>query len=320
MKRRLVLAGAAVLVLALLVPVLVTRLHEQPRRQFEYTRLADTSYREVRFRNEEQRLQLAGLMFVPPGAGPFPAAVIIHGSGTSRRDNGWYLTLVQHLQESGIAVLLPDKRGSEQSEGDWRTSSLEDLATDTEAAIRYLRQQNDVPISQVGVIGLSQGGHIAPIVATRMPEVAFVVNIVGSSLPMHELLIYEESHNLRELGLPPGVSDLLARPAAWSVRKRQRAFWEAVGNFDPLPYWRQVTVPTLVLYGEKDTNVPSTRSAAILRELGKRNIEVRIYAGSGHALESPAGIGNSIFRPEALQDVQRFILALQATATPSTFK
>ena len=71
------------------------------------------------------------MLFLPEGNGPFPAAVIIHGSGTSDRDNLWPLTLTQYLRESGIAVLLPDKRGSEKSEGDWRTSSFQDLAGDT---------------------------------------------------------------------------------------------------------------------------------------------------------------------------------------------
>lgn len=308
MTRRLLLAVPGVLVLLVVVPVLMAQLREEPKRQFEYTRLADTHHREVRFRNEEQDLELAGLLFVPTGSGPFPAAVVIHGSGTSRRDNGWYLTLVEHLQRNGIAVLLPDKRGSAQSAGDWRTAGFDDLATDTVAAIHFLRQQQEVAVSQIGVIGLSQGGHIAPLVASRAPGLAFVVNVVGSSLPMHELLVYEENHNLRSIGLLPGLSDLLARPAAWSVRQRQRSFWEAVGNFDPLPYWRQLSVPALVLYGEDDTNVPSERSAARLRELGNPNIEIRIYAGSGHALESPVGEGESIFRPDALRDLQQFIL------------
>jgi dienelactone hydrolase len=317
MTRRFLLAVLGVLTLLVVVPVLVAQLREEPIRQLEYTRLADTKHREVRFRNEEQDLELAGLLFVPDGLGAFPAVVVIHGSGTSRRDNGWYLTVVEHLQRNGIAVLLPDKRGSEQSAGDWRTAGFDDLATDSVAAIRFLRQQQEVAVSQIGLIGLSQGGYIAPLVARRAPEVAFVVSIVGSSLPLHDLLVYEENHNLRASGLLPGLSDLLARPAAWSVRQRQRSFWEAVGDFDPLPYWRELSVPGLVLYGEDDTNVPSARSAARLRELDNPRIQIRIYAGSGHALESPVGMGDSIFRRDALRDLQQFILAHTDTHTPT---
>lgn len=60
-------------------------------------------------------------------------------SGTSRRDSSWYLTLTHYLQQNGIAVLLPDKRGTGQSEGNWLTASFEDLATDTLAATAYLK-------------------------------------------------------------------------------------------------------------------------------------------------------------------------------------
>jgi len=296
-------------VLALLiVPVLVTQIAKPDRRSFEWVELKDTSYQEISFQNTAHDLELAGMLFVPEGAGPFPAAVIIHGSGTSRRDSGWYLTLTQYLQENGIVVLLPDKRGSEQSEGDWRTASFEDLSTDSVAAVSFLKNQEEATISDIGVIGLSQGGHIAPVVADQTPDIAFVVNIVGGAVPMHDLLVYEETHNLRELGILPGVSDLLAYPASWSITKvRQRVFWDAIGNFDPVPYWQRLSVDSLVLYGENDMNVPSRKSAAILRSLGNPNIDVKIYEGSGHALESPEDKGRSIFREDALRDIRDFI-------------
>ena len=252
---------------------------------------------------------LGGMLFVPEGTGPFPAAVIIHGSGPSHRDSGWYLTLARYLQENGIVVLLPDKRGSERSEGDWRTASIEDLATDTVAAIDFLKGQNELSISGIGVIGLSQGGLIAPVVADRTSDVAWLVNIVGAAVPMHDLLVYEEKHNLRQLGVLPGLSDLLAYPAAWSIIEfRQKAFWAAIGNFDPVPYWRRLSVRSLVLYGGEDTNVPSARSAEILSGLENSNIDVKIYERSGHALEDPEGRGNSIFREDALADIRAFIL------------
>jgi len=309
MKRTLLAAGLGLLAL-LVVPVLANLLKETEPRQLTRVRLSDTVFEEVRFRNAAAGLDLAGLLFVPAGDGPFPAAVIIHGSGPSRRDNGWYLTLTDYLRRNGVAVLLPDKRGSEESEGDWRTASFEDLATDTEAALDFLRAQDVARGARIGVIGLSQGGHVAPLVADRARgRLDFVVNVVGSALPMHELLVYEETHNLRELGVLPGLADLLAYPSAWSIiRLRQRSFWKAVGNFDPLPYWRRVEVPALVLYGEDDTNVPAQRSAELLRSLGNPNIEVRVYAGSGHALESPVGAGDSLFRPDALETIHDFVL------------
>ena len=298
--------------LALLIfPVLVTQFTKPERRSFEWVKLKDTAYLEVNFQNTSQDLELAGMLFVPEGEGPFPAAVIIHGSGTSRRDSGWYLTLTRYLQENGVVVLLPDKRGSERSKGDWRTASFEDLATDTVAAVNFLKNQKDFAISDIGVIGLSQGGHIAPVVADQTKDIAFLVNIVGGAVPMQELLVYEETHNLREQGILPGLSDLLAYPASWSIiMVRQRGFWDAIGNFDPVPYWQRLVVDSLVLYGENDTNVPSIKSAAILRSLNNPKIHVSIYEGSGHALESPEGKGVSIIREDAMRDIRDFIHSL----------
>ncbi len=310
--------AAALLVFAflalLIVPVLVTLFGESERRSFEAVELEDTVYREIVFDNAEQNLSLAGMLFVPEGEGPFPAAVIIHGSGTSRRDNGWYLTLTRYLQDNGIVVLLPDKRGSEKSAGDWRTASFEDLATDSAAAIRFLQEQEQVAIARIGLIGMSQGGQIAPVVADRSRGVAFVINVVGGATPMHEQLVYEENHNLRQFGVLPGLSDILAYPAAWSlIGIRQKDFWSAVGNFDPAPYWQRVSVPTLVLYGGEDTNVPSAESAARLRSLGNSHITVKVYEGSGHALQDPVGQGQRIFREDALSDIRNFIHSASLT-------
>ena len=250
------------------------------------------------------------MLFIPEGDGPFPAAVFIHGSGPSVRANGWYLTPTQYLQEHGIAVLLPDKRGSEQSGGDWRTASFEDLATDTLAAITFLGGQANVAVSEIGVVGMSQGGRIAPIVASESSAVTFVVNVVGDALPAHETLLYEETHNLRQLGLLPGLADLVAYPSTFVLRHvRRKPFWDAVGNFDPIPYWKQVSAPSLVLYGEDDTNVESFASVTRLRALHKSNIEVRVYEGSGHALADPVGDGDSLFRQDALRDIEEFILS-----------
>lgn len=306
------------IVLLLVVPVVITQLRTtDPPRRFESVRLADVEFTEVTFTNKTQDLRLAGMLFVPDGDGPFPAAVIIHGSGTSVRDNGWYLTLTKHLQDNGIMVLLPDKRGSGESGGDWRVASFEDLATDSVAGVDFILEQQSRMVSSIGVIGLSQGGHIAPLVAGVTSDVDYVVNIVGAAVPMHEQLVYEENHNIREIGVLPGVSNVLAYPAAWSlIYLRQKSFWDAIGNFDPAPYWQELEVNALVLYGEDDTNVPSERSVKVLREIDNDRITVKTYPGSGHALESPVGEGDSIFRADALTNISTFVLSVERRTSP----
>lgn len=307
--RKLFLLLLAILAVVL-VPPLISMLETPESRTYDFPDPDESRYQEVSFRNEQAGLELAGMLFMPEGPGPFPAVVIIHGSGESRRDNRWYLTLTHYLQDQGIVVLLPDKRGSVHSEGDWRTSSMEALAGDTVAGLQFLRETFAGRITNFGVIGLSQGGWIAPIVASEYRETDFVVDMVGSTLPAHRVLIYEETHNLRQAGLLPGVADVIARLSTfvlWHVT--QKEFWSAVGNFDPLPYWENVTVPALALFGGADTNVPSQQSAEALQQLEKPNIQVRIFEGSGHALQDPPGQGNDYIRAEALRAISDFIFS-----------
>lgn len=298
----------ALLVALLIVPVIVKQLMPEEHRQYEWVSLDETHFAEISFRNEEQGFDLGGMLFMPSGDGPFPAAVIIHGSGTSRRDNGWYLTLTDYLQRNGIAVLLPDKRGSEQSAGDWRTADFHDLATDTEAAIEFLENQQLVTVDRVGVIGMSQGGWVAPIVASNANNLAFVVSMVGSAVTPTKQLLYEENHNLQQMGFLPGISYGIALLSSANIRHvAQPDFWDGIADFDPLPYWQQTDVPSLVLYGADDTNVPSRESAARLNSLDKQNIEVRVFEGSGHALQDPPGRGNNLIRQEVLEAILNLV-------------
>lgn len=307
MKRRR--WSIAALVLAVLfVPVLVKQLLPVESRQLERVALEDTRHAEISFQNQAQNLALGGLLFVPEGDGPFPAAVVIHGSGTSRRGNGWYLTLTKHLQDSGILVLLPDKRGSEESEGNWRTSSFDDLATDTHAAIEFLREQESVPISGIGIVGMSQGGWIAPLVASQENDLAFLVSMVGAVVTPREQLLYEENYNIRQVGFLPGISNVLAYVGSANVRYlAQPELYELIVDYDPLPYWQNVSIDSLVLLGADDTNVPSAESAKRLKTLDNPSIHVKVYEGSGHALQSPRGQGNSIIRKDALEEISGFI-------------
>jgi len=294
--------------LILFGPVAVKQLLPAEGRQYDWVSLDEMRYSEITFRNTEQQLELGGMLFVPAGDGPFSAAVIIHGSGTSRRDSGWYLTLTDHLQQNGIAVLLPDKRGSEKSAGDWQSADLHDLATDTLAAVEYLQDQDHVAVSRIGIIGMSQGGWIAPIVASETSEIDFVVSMVGAAVTPREQLIYEENHNLRQIGFLPGISNAIATMSTAYIRNvAQAEFWDGVADYDPIPYWSAVDIPALVLLGADDTNVPSEESARRLQALQKPNLRIEIFEGSGHALQDPAGQGNSIIREEALDAIRSAI-------------
>ncbi len=311
MKKYTNILVLSVILFLFIVPVLIAQIAQPERRHLRGVALEDTQFTEINFRNSVQQIELGGMLFVPSGGGAFPAVVVIHGSGTSVRRNRWYLTLTQYLQENGVIVLLPDKRGSEKSSGDWRSADFEDLATDTMAAIRYLRDQDKVAISEIRVVGMSQGGWISPIVANQSSDVAFIVNLVSAAVTPQEQLLYEENHNLRQMGFLPGISNLVAfMSTAYIKSHKQKEFWDGIADFEPLPYWKQLTVDALVLYGREDTNVPSADSAESLRALKNPQIQVRIYDGSGHALADPVDLGDSIIREDALEDIRDFIQSL----------
>ncbi len=306
------------LLLLLIAPVLITQILPSDSRSFRSVLLEELQYTEIDFPNAEQEIELAGMLFLPQGKGPFPAVVVIHGSGTSFRENRWYLTLTEFLQARGVVVLLPDKRGSVNSGGDWRTASFEDLATDTLAAVRYLTETDAVETSAIGIVGMSQGGWTAPLVADRSPDVEIIVSLAGSAVTPVEQLLYEENNNLRQLGFLPGISNVIALMSTTYIRKvGQRPFWDAIGDYDPLPHWARLDVDALALFGRADTNVPSEDSAAKLRTLGNSRIRIRMYDDSGHAIESPAGQGDSIIRQDALDDILQLVAdVVGARGTP----
>ena len=106
---------------------------------------------ELTYTNGE--VQLAGVLLGPTEAGTYPAAVLLQGSGTSDRSNGWARLIAETFVTKGIAVLLTDKRGSGLSKGDWRTSSFDDLARDGLAGIEALSQVEGIEFDKRNSVG-----------------------------------------------------------------------------------------------------------------------------------------------------------------------
>ncbi|MCK4466329.1 MAG: alpha/beta fold hydrolase [Bacteroidales bacterium] len=259
-------------------------------------------YQEVSFTNEEDSIKLAGMLFVPEGTDPFPVAVIIHGSGTSRRNNPWYLSVADHLKKNGVAVLLPDKRGSEKSTGNWIGADFETLATDTKSAIDFIMNQDLFSYSNVGIIGMSQGGWIAPIVANKSKNISFVVNMVGPMVTVDEQLLHEEFHNLS-----PYTYDFIARliaPFAVEILKKLEAITPFVG-FDPIPYWEEVKIPVFVAYGENDTNCPVEESLNRMIKYKLDHFQTKVYTDGGHAIVDKK---TSRVSEQFLNDLVNFII------------
>lgn len=150
---------------------------------------------EVSFVNPIGGHSLAGTLTLPKADGRFPCAILISGSGPQNRDEELmghkpFFVLSDYLTRQGIAVLRVDDRGVGKSGGDFANATTGDFATDVEAAITYLKTRAD--IISIGLIGHSEGGIIAPMVASRNKEsVAFLVLLAGTGIRGKELLLLQ---------------------------------------------------------------------------------------------------------------------------------
>ncbi len=150
---------------------------------------------------------LAGTLTLPPGGGPFAAAILISGSGPQDRDETIrghkpFAVLADHLTRSGIAVLRYDDRGVGASTGDFAAATSADFATDASAAVRYLRTRIEIDHDAIGFIGHSEGAMIGPIAAAGNDGVAFLVLLAGPGTTTVELLRTQR----RLMGLSQGAA------------------------------------------------------------------------------------------------------------------
>jgi pimeloyl-ACP methyl ester carboxylesterase len=152
-------------------------------------------YREVAaaYENTAGGVKLAGTLTVPSGQGPFPAVIMISGSGAQDRDETLFghkpfLLIADALTRRGVAVLRVDDRGVGGSTGGTSKSTSEDFAGDVLAGISYLKSRSEIDPARIGLIGHSEGGIIAPMVAARSNDVAFIVLLAGTGLPGDEIL------------------------------------------------------------------------------------------------------------------------------------
>jgi len=160
---------------------------------------------EVAYENKEAGITLAGTLTLPPGKGPFPAVLLITGSGPQDRNETIYnhrpfLVLADYLTRQGIAVLRVDDRGVGESTGNFSQATSVDFASDVLAGIEYLKTRKEINPEQIGLIGHSEGGIIAPMVAVKSPDVAFIVLMAGTGLTGEEILYLQGALISRAMG------------------------------------------------------------------------------------------------------------------------
>jgi fermentation-respiration switch protein FrsA (DUF1100 family) len=172
---------------------------QNPKPPFPY-QAVDVSYE-----NKAGGVTLAGTLTLPPGDGPFPAAIMITGSGPQDRDETLlghkpFLVIADYLTRRGIAVLRLDDRGMGKSTGSSTRSTLDDFTGDVLAGASFLKGRKEIDAQHIGVIGHSEGGIVGPLAASRSGDIAFVVMLAGTGVTGEQVLYLQAELVERSVG------------------------------------------------------------------------------------------------------------------------
>ena len=218
---------------------------------------------------------LHGTVVAPPGAAMLPGLVMVHGSGEHRRDD--YRVEAEAFARQGIATLIYDKRTEGYSQF---SRSYSTLADDALAAVEALRKRPEVDPARVGVWGLSEGGWVAPLAASRSPHVAFVVTLGANGVEPSRQQAWAIENQLRRLGMDGSIVRM-----ASSTMMRQLVgggvFPEA--HYDPVPVLRSLRQPVLGLWGAKDVLTPPGEAVRIFQGSLARST-LRVFPDAQHQL------------------------------------
>ncbi len=187
---------------------------QTPRKPYPYLE------EDVAYENASADVRIAGTLTLPRGTGPFPAVLLIVGSGPLDRDETVhfhkpFLVLADHLTRQGIAVLRADKRGVGETTGEFAEATILDLAEDVRAGVEYLKSRKEIDPKRIGLLGHSEGGVVGPILASRSSDVAFLVMLAGLGQNNGDIIIFQKTLAAREHGAD---EDTLALMRSWYER------------------------------------------------------------------------------------------------------
>lgn len=313
----------------LVLDLVFTRVAEIPK----LTRIQDPQppfrYRidEVSFNGGAKDVVLAGTLTYPRNATKAPAVVLVTGSGPQNRDEELlghkpFWIWADTLTKAGFAVLRYDDRGVAKSTGKFKGTTTADFALDAKAAVEYLRYRPDIDGSKIVVMGHSEGGLIAPIVASEDEKLAGIVLLAGPGITGEAIL----RKQIPDLVKAAGASDAIAATQLASIEKEAQTepwlkfFW----HYDPAPTIKKVKCPVLAINGELDLNVNAdTNLAAIeaaLKEGGNNRYLLRKLPKLNHLLQTAiTGSGQEYAKieetvaPLALDEVTAWLKQTLAT-------
>jgi len=269
--------------------------------------------------------ELGGTVYLPAALPhTLPGVVILQGSSANLRHE--YRFFADRFARAGFAVMTFDKRGHGESEGDYGAATYEDLALDATAALAKLREEPQVAPSRVGLWGLSQGAMLAPMVAAHAESLAFVVAVSPPGVSTGECSAYQDSVRVRDAGFGTAQAESAAaldrrilgwlrtgehrKPLDDELERLETSPWRRASSIprrlpqaptldgwywrgrtlDPLPPWRALRVPALVVFGAADELLPAAPSAAnierALRTGGNADHTVKSFPAANHVLRT----------------------------------
>lgn len=283
---------------------------------------------DVKFENKTDKVVLAGTLSLPKKEGNFPAVILISGSGGQNRDaellgHKPFLVLADFLTKNGFAVLRFDDRGIAASTGDLSKATTIDLSRDVQAGVDYLQNRKEINKKKIGLIGHSEGGVIAPIVAGNSTAIDFIVLLAGPGLHGDKLLLLQKELVERQSGVSEndiqksqeifkGAYDIITASSAndEKLKKNVEAYFTSKFNadyaksltaqitnnwmyyclrMDPAVNLAKVKCPVLALNGSKDLQVPATLDLEAIKKTllkaGNKNVTTKELPNLNHMFQ-----------------------------------
>lgn len=296
---------------------------QQPIPPYSYDTL------DVEFKNDYDKIKLAGTLTFPKKAGRYPAVVLLTGSGPQNRNEALFghepfKVLADYLTKQGIVVLRYDDRGVGKSTGSFETSTIENFSKDAIAALAFLKKQKQVDGRRIGIIGHSEGGLIAHLLAgQRVPDLSFIVSLAGPAIAINDLMVAQ----LYAIGKASGMSDFNLEVAKQiniknfevvkgnlDTRTAYEALMKNLGitsenkqnaqmrtelmtmlapayryflRIEPEKYIRQINIPVFAAFGSLDVQVPADINLKSLFDLlpTNRKNTLKEYEGLNHLFQ-----------------------------------
>jgi len=285
---------------------------------------------DVKFENKIDKVTLAGTLSMPKKEGVFPAVILISGSGAQNRDEEIlghkpFLVLADYLTKKGFAVLRFDDRGTAESTGDFKAAITTDFAKDVQAGVDYLKTRKEINKRQIGLIGHSEGGIIAPMIAGDSKDVAFIVLLAGPGLRGDKLLLLQKELIEKQIGvseneiqkgkeafksaydliIASSTNDDNLKSNITNIFKSKLNLTDDLSksmtaqitnpwryNFlklDPTLYLKKVKCPVLALNGSKDLQVPAEVNLEIIKDVltksGNKKVTTKALPNLNHLFQ-----------------------------------